>query len=163
MSDATPPPPFGRRGPRDRSLRAGDADRDAVAEILREHHIAGRLGTDELDERLERCMAARTFADLDALLSDLPSSRAPYRSTGPRLWRARPWPLLLSDWRPLVSGCGWCRRLTPRSRKLRWVLGRSTAFCSISDCRRSSLMTRSAASLFRPMGLWTCASTRLPS
>jgi len=30
-------------GPRDRSLRAADADRESAAEILREQHLAGRL------------------------------------------------------------------------------------------------------------------------
>jgi hypothetical protein len=90
----TPPPRFGRRGPRDRSLRAGDADRDAVADALREHHVAGRLDTDELDDRLDRCMSARTFADLDALLADLPGDRPSHRRAG-RHWRGRPWPVLL--------------------------------------------------------------------
>ena len=89
-----PTTPRSGRGPRDRNLRAGDADRDAVAEVLREHHVAGRLGTDELDERLGRCMAARTFADLDALLVDMPHDRAPHRNTG-RGWHGRPWPFLL--------------------------------------------------------------------
>lgn len=60
------------QGPRDRNLRAADADRDAVAETLREQHLAGRLDTDELQERIERCYAARSYADLDALLADLP-------------------------------------------------------------------------------------------
>lgn len=38
-------------GPRDRSLRAADADRESVAEFLRDQHLAGRLDTDELPER----------------------------------------------------------------------------------------------------------------
>jgi Domain of unknown function (DUF1707) len=59
-------------GPRERNLRAADADRDTVAEALREQHLAGRLDTDELQERIERCYAAKTYADLDTLLEDLP-------------------------------------------------------------------------------------------
>jgi hypothetical protein len=56
----------------ERNLRAADADRDAVAETLREQHIAGRIDTDELQERIERCYAAKTYAELDALVADLP-------------------------------------------------------------------------------------------
>jgi hypothetical protein len=55
------------------SLRAADHDRDAVAEILREQHLAGRLDTDELQERIGRCYAAKTYAELDAVLADLPA------------------------------------------------------------------------------------------
>jgi uncharacterized protein DUF1707 len=54
------------------NLRAADGDRDAVAETLREQHLAGRIDTDELQERIERCYAAKTYAELDALLADLP-------------------------------------------------------------------------------------------
>ena len=34
-------------GPRDRSLRVGDKERDAVSEILRQRHVEGRLDADE--------------------------------------------------------------------------------------------------------------------
>ncbi|HUA49685.1 MAG TPA: DUF1707 domain-containing protein [Solirubrobacteraceae bacterium] len=60
-------------GPQDRSLRAADHDRDAVTDILREQHLAGRLDTDELQERIDGCYAAKTYADLDAVLADLPA------------------------------------------------------------------------------------------
>ena len=59
-------------GPQDRSLRAADADRESVAELLREQHLAGRLDTDELQERLDRVFAAKTYAELDAVVVDLP-------------------------------------------------------------------------------------------
>ena len=58
--------------PRDRNLRAADSDRDAVADLLREHHVAGRLGSDEFQERLDRCYAARIYDELDRLVADLP-------------------------------------------------------------------------------------------
>jgi Domain of unknown function (DUF1707) len=80
-----------RDGPRDRSLRAADSDREAVAELLRQQHVAGRLDTDELQERIERCYAAKTYSDLDALVADLPGEQ-------PRPSAARPrWP------RPMVA------------------------------------------------------------
>jgi hypothetical protein len=64
--------PVPNRSPDARSLRAGDHDRDAVVEMLREQHLAGRLDTDELQERIERCYAAKTYAELDGVLADLP-------------------------------------------------------------------------------------------
>jgi hypothetical protein len=71
----------------ERNLRAADADRDAVAETLREQHLAGRIDTDELQERIERCYAAKTYAELDALLADLPGEDRSTRA-GPGRWRA---------------------------------------------------------------------------
>ena len=53
-------------------LRVGDRERDAVAETLREAVAEGRLGLDELDARLDAALAARTYADLDPLVADLP-------------------------------------------------------------------------------------------
>jgi hypothetical protein len=54
------------------SLRASDADREAVAEVLRQAHAEGRLDYEELDERLTQAYAARTLGDLDRLTLDLP-------------------------------------------------------------------------------------------
>jgi hypothetical protein len=59
-------------GPQDRSLRAADADRESLAEFLGEQHLVGRLDTDELQERLDRCYAAKTYAELDTVVADLP-------------------------------------------------------------------------------------------
>ena len=58
--------------PPDPRLRAGDRDRDAVAEQLREAHAEGRLTLDELEDRLGKAYAARTFAELAPLTADLP-------------------------------------------------------------------------------------------
>jgi hypothetical protein len=56
-------------------LRISDADRHRVAEILREAAGEGRLDLDELDERLEAAYAARTYADLVPITSDLPAEQ----------------------------------------------------------------------------------------
>lgn len=53
-------------------MRAADSDRTAVADRLRVALNEGRLDLHEYDERLQRAYAARTYADLDALLTDLP-------------------------------------------------------------------------------------------
>lgn len=57
---------------RNRSIRASDADREAVAGLLQDHAVAGRLTTDELAERVGRALVARTRGELDALVADLP-------------------------------------------------------------------------------------------
>ena len=58
-------------------MRAADADRDRVAGILGTAYTEGRLSKDEYDARLDSAMSARTFADLDQVLSDLPVALAP--------------------------------------------------------------------------------------
>ena len=66
-----------------RQLRAADTDRDHTAEVLRRAAAEGRITFEELDERIGRAYAAKTFADLEALTSDLPSAgvRAPAPAT----------------------------------------------------------------------------------
>ena len=59
--------------PGDPRLRVSDADRERTAELLREHHAAGRLTAEEFEDRLELAFAARTRGDLDDLLADLPA------------------------------------------------------------------------------------------
>jgi hypothetical protein len=80
-------------GPRDRRLRVGDSEREAVAHVLREHHLQGRLASDEFQERLERCLVAKTYAELDALVEDFPTGDEPGRHA--RAWAWRPWPFAL--------------------------------------------------------------------
>jgi Domain of unknown function (DUF1707) len=53
-------------------LRAGDADRERVAERLRLALDEGRLNLHEYDERLQEAYAAKTYGELDKLLADLP-------------------------------------------------------------------------------------------
>jgi hypothetical protein len=53
-------------------LRAAHADRDRVAGILNTAFVEGRLSKDEHDARLEGAFSARTYADLDQLVADLP-------------------------------------------------------------------------------------------
>lgn len=53
-------------------IRIGHAERDAVIEQLRVAAGEGRLTVDELTERMEHVVAAKTFADLDPIVADLP-------------------------------------------------------------------------------------------
>ena len=65
--------PLERRHPHDPALlRISDADRHQVADILREAAGEGRIDLGELDERLEATYAAKTYADLVPITSDLP-------------------------------------------------------------------------------------------
>ncbi len=55
-------------------MRACDADRDRVVERLNIAYSEGRLSQDEHDGRLESALSARTYADLDQLVTDLPAA-----------------------------------------------------------------------------------------
>jgi murein DD-endopeptidase MepM/ murein hydrolase activator NlpD len=55
-------------------LRASDEDRDRVAEVLRVAAGDGLLTADELDQRLEQALTARTMGELAALSADLPAA-----------------------------------------------------------------------------------------
>ena len=51
---------------------AGDLDRERATAALREHYARGRLTLDEISERTDRVLAARSRADLRYALSNLP-------------------------------------------------------------------------------------------
>ena len=57
-------------------MRASDADRDRVVEVLSMAYSEGRLSKDEYDGRLQNALSARTYTDLDELVTDLPVARA---------------------------------------------------------------------------------------
>ncbi|WP_233570908.1 DUF1707 and DUF4870 domain-containing protein [Nocardiopsis sp. Huas11] len=52
-------------------LRLTHADRDAVAEVLREAYSQGQLDEDEFEERLDTAMRAKLGAELEPLTADL--------------------------------------------------------------------------------------------
>ncbi|MFH8340321.1 DUF1707 domain-containing protein [Streptomyces sp. AM6-12] len=58
-------------------LRASDADRERIAEVLRDALAEGRLDMGEFEERLEAAYRARTYGELAPLTRDLPASAAP--------------------------------------------------------------------------------------
>lgn len=57
-------------------MRVSDADREQVANVLRDATGDGRLTFDELEERLTRTYGAKTYADLEGITSDLPDAGA---------------------------------------------------------------------------------------
>ena len=56
----------------DCDLRIGDAERDATMTQLREHFAAGRLTLDEVTERIDLALTAKTRGQIDGLMADLP-------------------------------------------------------------------------------------------
>jgi hypothetical protein len=62
-------------------LRASHEDRDHVVDQLRIAAGDGRLTAEELDERLERAIQARTYGELETLVMDLPP--VPSQPTAP--------------------------------------------------------------------------------
>lgn len=62
------PPPGSRR------IRAGDADREQVVEILRTCYVQGRLDLEEFTARVDTAYGAVYLDEFDALLADLPTA-----------------------------------------------------------------------------------------
>ncbi len=61
----------------ERDQRASDADRDLVAVRLKRDCVDGRLSFEELEQRLERAIRARTVGELAEVTRDLPSAPTP--------------------------------------------------------------------------------------
>jgi hypothetical protein len=55
------------------AVRASDHERDAVVQRVQHAFAEGRLDDAEFDERMRAALTARTHADLDVLLADLPA------------------------------------------------------------------------------------------
>ncbi|MFI0940755.1 DUF1707 domain-containing protein [Streptomyces sp. NPDC021020] len=64
-------------------LRASDADRDRIADILREALAEGRLDSAEHSERLDHVYAAKTMGELEPLVADLPAGAAAHPAAAP--------------------------------------------------------------------------------
>jgi hypothetical protein len=68
------------------TLRASDTEREQTVSALRAHHAAGRLQTNELDQRIATALTATTVTELDDQLRDLPNLRT--EQSG-RRWKTR--------------------------------------------------------------------------
>lgn len=60
-----------------RDLRCSDAEREVVAEAVRQAAGDGRLTLEEMSDRLDRTYAARTYRDLEPVVRDLPGVTVP--------------------------------------------------------------------------------------
>jgi hypothetical protein len=75
----------------DPSIRVSDAERTDISDLLSKHYADGRLDDAEFKMRLDRAMAAKTRADLNGLLSDLPPLESEARTRKPRIGRRAIW------------------------------------------------------------------------
>jgi Domain of unknown function (DUF1707) len=57
-------------------LRASDADREQVIEVLKVAFVQGQLTQDQLDTRVALALGSRTYADLADLTADIPAGSA---------------------------------------------------------------------------------------
>ncbi|MFD2348893.1 DUF1707 domain-containing protein [Nonomuraea ferruginea] len=77
-----------RRPPKDKlpqpaELRASDADRERIAQVLQDAHADGRITLEELEERLGVLYSARTLGELAKLTEDLlPADEQPLNLDG---------------------------------------------------------------------------------
>jgi hypothetical protein len=87
------------------SIRASDADRERVVEILRQHTAEGRITADEFEERMTAAYAARTMGALAELTTDLPVDLADHARRQTELARkAKPRRTLSRQLRQEFSG-----------------------------------------------------------
>ena len=64
-------------------LRASDADREQVIDVIKAAFVDGRVTKDELDARVSHTLMSRTYAELALVTADLPAR--PVRTTPPRI------------------------------------------------------------------------------
>lgn len=65
-------------------MRASDADRERIAQVLHKATAEGRLDIHELDERLVAVYAAKTYGELVPITADLVLSGMPQPAVGPQ-------------------------------------------------------------------------------
>lgn len=68
-------------------LRASDADREQVIDVIKAAFVDGRVTKDELDARVSHTLMSRTYAELALVTADLPARLV--RITPPRSVPAR--------------------------------------------------------------------------
>ncbi|MBD0695540.1 hypothetical protein BG452_20615 [Streptomyces sp. CBMA123] len=104
-------------------MRVSDADRERIAELLRDAYAEGRLDADEHAERIGAAYAAKTFGDLVPLTRDLPAHRSvsfdkpPLDAAAPAPAAARPLPPARHEAPSVVAIFGGA------ARKGRWRVG----------------------------------------
>ncbi|MFE6752990.1 DUF1707 domain-containing protein [Streptomyces sp. NPDC057684] len=101
-------------------LRASDADRDRTADILREALAEGRLTAEEHAERIDGVYRAKTHAELEPLVRDLPGAHNQRRPAASSPAPNRPTAV------PAVADENLVAVFSTSARKGRWRVGRRT-------------------------------------
>ncbi|MCX4724095.1 DUF1707 domain-containing protein [Streptomyces sp. NPDC090052] len=102
-------------------IRASDADRDRIADILRDALAEGRLDADEHSERIESVYRAKTLAELEPLVQDLPAA-----TTGSRPDPGAAAYAVADDPDTPVTADNLVAVFSSSTRKGRWRVGRRT-------------------------------------
>ncbi|WP_115852035.1 DUF1707 and DUF4190 domain-containing protein [Thermasporomyces composti] len=111
------------------SMRASNADRERTADVLKAAHAEGRLDWGEYQRRLDQALRAKTYGELQALVSDLPSGPTPLPAassptSGPVVPAVNPW----ATYRPVPV------RETEPLAKASLILGALSPFlCSVTS------------------------------
>jgi hypothetical protein len=84
-------------------LRASHADREQVIEVLKDAFVQGRLTRNELDARAGQALAARTYAELAAVTTDIPAVPATPATPATPAAAGRPRPPSPRRRRPLAK------------------------------------------------------------
>ncbi|MFD5125662.1 DUF1707 domain-containing protein [Streptomyces sp. NPDC058385] len=103
-------------------LRASDADRDRTADILREALAEGRLTAEEHAERIDGVYRAKTHAELEPLVRDLPGAHTQRRPAASSPAPNRPGVGAV----PAVADENLVAVFSTSARKGRWRVGRRT-------------------------------------
>ncbi|MEU5143295.1 DUF1707 domain-containing protein [Streptomyces sp. NPDC021139] len=96
-------------------LRASDADRERVAEVLRDALAEGRLDMTEFEERLDATYRARTYGELAPITRDLPVGEV---AAAPRV----------SMTKEPARGGGWAGRITGAEPSSTWAVAVMSGF-----------------------------------
>ncbi|WP_124271880.1 DUF1707 domain-containing protein [Streptomyces sp. ADI96-02] len=112
-------------------MRASDAERERIAEVLRDAVAEGRLEMDEFEQRLDAAYRARTHGELEPLVRDLPASGSAVAPVGPSRPAAPRGSA--SNWPDRIGGPATSKGAFAFwggfNRKGRWTVGRTfTAF-----------------------------------
>jgi hypothetical protein len=105
------------------AIRASDADRDRIADILREALAEGRLNAEEHSERIDAVYRAKTVGELEPLVRDLPATGADGRP------RTAPAPASAHSYGPEDTAAPaetMIAIFSSSTRKGRWRIGRRT-------------------------------------
>jgi hypothetical protein len=71
-------------------LRASDADREHVIDMLKAAFVHGRVTKDEFDARVGQAFASRTYAELAAVTADIPARQIADQPSNPARVQGRP-------------------------------------------------------------------------
>ncbi|MEU5879358.1 DUF1707 domain-containing protein [Spirillospora sp. NPDC047279] len=93
----------GKASPAPESVRASDAEREAVVERLRVASVEGRLTFEELTTRTEAAYSAVTRGELETITADLPGMGAPGAVPAPVQVQRR-FSAIMSDCKESISG-----------------------------------------------------------